>query len=178
MDFNVESLPYLFHIKFTDSWTHRSKGVFIDSDGIEYRYEDTNGWKSFYETNEIDFNRTLDFEVEAPPSISEVEIKPEVLFHNLSLCRKNKPSMLLSRIDKLMLSVDVIVDLMNSPMVYTNNEVVCDAPTITYSLLVYDVVTASYKQTHLQSTGYRNMHNNSIHTERILKKLQKYRVKR
>ncbi|MFN0290054.1 hypothetical protein [Pedobacter helvus] len=176
MDFNVESLPYLFHIKFTDSWTHRSKGVFIDSDGIEYRYEDTNGWKSFYETNEIDFNRTLDFEVEAPPSISEVEIKPEVLFHNLSLCRKKKPFMLLSRIDKLMLSVEIIEGLMNSPMVYTNNEVVYDAPTTTYSLLVYDVANACYRQIHLNSTGYRNVQNNSVYTQRILQKFQKYRV--
>lgn len=164
MDFNIESLPYLFHIELTDSWTHRSKGMFVDPKGTEYRYKDKDGWKSFYETNEVDFNATLDFEVEVPPAISKVEIKPEVLFYNLSLCRTKKPLMSWFSKSKVTVSAEIIEDLINSAVAFTSDLTIHDAPTTTYSLLVYDIENGCYKQILLSSTGNRSMKNSSIYT--------------
>ena len=178
MIFNLESLPYLYYIEYTDGWTCKHSSIFIDPDGLQYLYEGIEGWRPLYEAEQINLEETQGVELETVSAVSIVGIKPEVLFHNLNICRIKKPLKLLSKIDKSLLPVDVIEDLMNSTIVYKNDDVVYDAPTTTYSLLVYDVATAFYKQVRLNSTGYRNMHNSSIHTEAILQRLQKYRVKR
>lgn len=172
MNFNIQSLPYLYHIEYTDNWTHKSKGVFVDPDGNEYRYEDTRGWKPFYEVNQIDFSEMRNLEPEVPPTISKTAIKPEVLFHNLSLCRTKKPFMSwFSKNNKVILPDEIIKDLMTSAVAITSNYIIHDARRTTYSLLVYDIENGCYKQVLLSSTDYRGTKNSSIYTDSLVAKL-------
>ncbi len=170
MDFNVESLPYLFHIEFTDSWTHKSKGVFVDPNGTEYRYKDTGGWKPFYEVNETILNDTIDIDAETYFANIKIVIKPESLFHNLSLCRTKKPFTSWFSKNKVVVSDEIIKDLMTSEVVRTSDFIIHDAPTTTYSLLVYDGVSGSYKEIHLCSTDYRGTKNSSVYTDSLVAK--------
>lgn len=167
---NVESLPYLFHIEFTDSWTHKSKGVFVDPNGTEYRYKDTDGWKSFLEAKETNLNDTMDIDAETYFANIKIVIKPELLFHNLSLCRTKKPFTSWFSKNKVVVSDEIIKDLMTSEVVRTSDFIIHDAPTTTYSLLVYDGVSGCYKEIHLSSTHYRGTKNSSVYTDSLVAK--------
>lgn len=183
MEFKVEELPFLYSIEEVCSWSHKAKGLLIAPDGVEYRYEELDGWKRYYDVKTVDLSETIGIDkeyVDVAIEPKDVAIKPEVLFHNLSLCGKNKPFTFWfeRKVEVETISNDIIQDLMRSDMVYTDDVVIYDAPRINHSLFIYDGDSECYKQILLSSTGYRNMHNNSLYTESILQRLQKYCIKR
>lgn len=170
MDFNVESLPYLLHAEYIGGWTCQSKGVFIDPDGIEYRYEDRNGWKSFYEENFNNLNDAIDIDAETFFANIQEVIRPDALFHNLNLCRIKRSSRGRYTNNNLVISEEMIADLMNSKIVYKSDVVIHDAPTKSFSLLVYDGKNGCYKDVFLSSTGSRNVQNSSVYTDSLVAK--------
>lgn len=111
-----------------------------------------------------------DCEIKAPPSISKVEIEPEVLFHNLSLCKEKKPFISWFSKNKVIVSAEIIEDLMNSTVAYTSDLVIHDASITTHLLLVYDVDSGCYKEIILSSTGSRSLQNSSIYAESLVNK--------
>lgn len=76
--------------------------------------------------------------------------------------------------NKVIVSDEIIKDLMTSAVAFTSDYIIDDAPTTTHSLLVYDIESGCYKQILLSSNGSRSMQNTSVYTNSLVSKLARY----
>lgn len=180
MDFKIENLLYLYNTEYRDGWTHRPSGYFIDPYGIKYRYKETNDWKSYRDWKKSNKRNGLKIEDEVREQtsvVAETEIKPQVLFHNLNLCKIRKPLSFWFNKQKGELQQEIVEDLLNSVMVFTSNEERSDASETTNSLFIYDDNTGFYRQILLSCNGYCDMQNDSVYSEQLISHFGVYRYR-
>lgn len=159
MDFNVESLPYLYHSENCDvAWTREFGGFFIDPNGVRYKYKNPDNWLSY--------GNSLEFEA------SEIKIKPTDLFHNLGTCKVKKPWF---GVKRKLISQDVINELLNGELINLSDGInICDAPITTNSILFYDSNVGFYKQIILSISGQTTHFNSSIKAQSLIDEFGSY----
>lgn len=159
MDFKIDDFPYLYNSDYFDiAWSHQRKGFFTTADGTKYNYKYPENWRSYNNALEIDN--------------SEINVMPNDLFYNLSLCKVDKPWF--GRNSKN-ISQEVISDLLDSQLLERHQGIdVCDAPIITNSIFIYDNQSGFYKRVILEINGQFNYLNSSIHAQMLIEKFGVY----